>query len=372
MLYALAAVVLSLLTLAVHRPPPGEGSAAIGLGVFLAAVTCALAFAAVGLWRPRPVLLWMMAALMAVGTVIANAAYASLASRFVAVYGGERVIVGSELTDAGRAWVTERGETQPSDLLFSAAGDVGVMWTGDSVAAVRQQFLWIYAACLPLMALTLFFAAVASTASAEVAVGASPAVARDTILFLSADPTDAAHLRTGAEARDIHERLRLSESRDAFALEQRSALRAEDLAQALHDLRPALVHFSGHGSARGELYLEDAQGASRPVSAAALDALFREFAGVVRCVVLNACYSELQARAIARHVPVVIGMRGEIGDEAATAFAVGFYQALGAGRSVAEAYRLGCGMILLRGIPESAVPIMITAEGSDAAITLQR
>jgi hypothetical protein len=38
----------------------------------------------------------------------------------------------------------------------------------------------------------------------------------------------------------------------------------------------------------------------------------------------------------------VIGTRRAIDDKAAIAFAVGFYQALGAGRTIEDAYKLGC------------------------------
>ena len=79
----------------------------------------------------------------------------------------------------------------------------------------------------------------------------------------------------------------------------------------------------------------------------------------VKCVLLNACYSEIQATAIAEHINFVIGMDKEIGDKAAIAFAVGFYQALGAGRTFEEAYKLGCVQIQLQGIAEHLTPVLI-------------
>ncbi len=75
------------------------------------------------------------------------------------------------------------------------------------------------------------------------------------------------------------------------------------------------------------------------VDGAALAGLFALFAEDIRCVVLNGCYSEVQARAIAQHIPYVIGMNNAIGDKAAIAFAVGFYDALEAGREVDFAFR---------------------------------
>jgi len=179
------------------------------------------------------------------------------------------------------------------------------------------------------------------------------------ILFLSADPTDASRLRLGQELREIQEKLQLARLRERFTLEQRMSVRPADISQALLDVQPQIVHFSGHGMADGALCFENLVGEIHPVEPAALAALFEQFADQVNCVLLNACYSETQAHAIAKHIDCVIGMNQAIGDEAAIAFAVGFYQALGAGRTAEEAYKLGCVQIRLQGIPEHLTPVLI-------------
>jgi formylglycine-generating enzyme required for sulfatase activity len=104
-------------------------------------------------------------------------------------------------------------------------------------------------------------------------------------------------------------------------------------------------------------------GSTHPVQPDALAALFEQFAQQVSCVVLNACYSQMQANAIAKHIDYVIGMERAIGDKAAIAFTVGFYQALGAGRSIEEAYQLGCVQIRLQGISEHLTPVLMTKVG---------
>ncbi|WP_245939753.1 AAA-like domain-containing protein [Stenomitos frigidus] len=73
---------------------------------------------------------------------------------------------------------------------------------------------------------------------------------------------------------------------------------------------------------------------------------------------MNACYSEVQATAIAKHIPYVVGMKLAIGDQAAIAFADGFYGALGAGRSFEDAYAFGCNRIQLETIPEHLTPVL--------------
>ncbi|MFZ2359058.1 MAG: CHAT domain-containing protein [Anaerolineae bacterium] len=189
------------------------------------------------------------------------------------------------------------------------------------------------------------------------------AIAVQGILFLAADPSDLSRLRLGEEFREIQEKLKLARLRDRFRLElPQLSVRPADISQALLDVQPQIVHFSSHGTPTGELYFENHLGKAHPVQPEALADLFEHFADHVDCVLLNACYSEPQAQAIARHIRYVIGMNQEIGDKAAIAFVIGFYQALGAGRTIEIAYKLGCAQIGLHGIPEHLTPVLIKKE----------
>jgi hypothetical protein len=180
------------------------------------------------------------------------------------------------------------------------------------------------------------------------------------ILFLSADPTDVSRLRLGQELREIQEKLQLAKMRDKFSLVQRLSARPVDISQAILDEKPRIVHFSGHGASNGGLCFENEVGESKLVQPDALAALFELVSNEVDCVLLNACYSEAQANAIAKHISWVIGMSEVIGDNAAISFAVGFYQALGAGKSIEEAYKFGRVQIRLQGIPEHLTPVLLS------------
>ncbi len=79
----------------------------------------------------------------------------------------------------------------------------------------------------------------------------------------------------------------------------------------------------------------------------------------MECVLLNACYSEVQAKAIAQHIPYVIGMNQAIGDRAAIEFATSFYDALGAGESVDFAFRLGKNAMQMVDIPEENTAVLV-------------
>jgi AAA ATPase domain len=138
------------------------------------------------------------------------------------------------------------------------------------------------------------------------------------------------------------------------------------------DLQPKIVHFSGHGRSEAGLVFEDEIGNGKLVDGAAMAGLFELFADQLHCVVLNSCYSEVQAKAISQHIPYVIGMNQAIGDKAAIAFSVGFYDALGVGRDVEFAFKLGCNAIRLEGIAEHLTPVLLKKPipiGASAFIT---
>jgi hypothetical protein len=179
------------------------------------------------------------------------------------------------------------------------------------------------------------------------------------VLFLAADPWGTAQLRLGQELRDLDQQLRLSQQRDRIGLVDRWAVRPEDVTRALLEVRPQIVHFSGHGTPDGALCFEDQAGKISRADPLVLARMFEHFRKHVRCVVLNACYSAAQAQAIAEPVDFVIGMSDALDDMAAIAFAVGFYQALGAGSSFEEAHKLGCIQIGLRGLPGEPTPKLL-------------
>ncbi|MGK7873401.1 MAG: CHAT domain-containing protein [Xenococcaceae cyanobacterium] len=179
-----------------------------------------------------------------------------------------------------------------------------------------------------------------------------------TILVLAASPTDMPRLRLNKEISEIDEGLRLGDKRDSFNLEQSLAARTKDIRRALLRHKPQIVHFCGHGETDG-IFLENDSGQKQLVPINALASLFQIFADEgVQCVVLNACCSEVQAEEISKHINFVVGMSRAIGDNAAIQFAVGFYDALGAGWSYDKAYELGCNAIALEGIPEELTPVL--------------
>jgi hypothetical protein len=205
------------------------------------------------------------------------------------------------------------------------------------------------------------------------------------VLFLAANPHGTQPLQLDEEIRQITAKVRAAEYRDSLELISRWAVRPDDLLQALLEVKPDIVHFSGHGgSAAGLNFLDDQrdlkpvskeeglimlddQGKPKPVGKEALAYLFRILKDNVRVVLLNACYSQPQAEALAQTIDCTVGMNRPIGDKAAIVFAASFYRAIGFGRSVKEAFELGKAALLLEGIPEAKTPELLTRQGVDAA-----
>ncbi|MBD1887688.1 NACHT domain-containing protein [Microcoleus vaginatus] len=127
-----------------------------------------------------------------------------------------------------------------------------------------------------------------------------------------------------------------------------NAVRPEQLQELFREHRPRIVHFSGHGEGAKGLVMEDDVGQPCVVSTQALSNLFKNFAGTIECVLLNACYSEVQANAITEHINYVIGMNQAIQDKAAIDFTRGFYQAMGDGESIEQSHESGCNEIELK------------------------
>jgi hypothetical protein len=209
------------------------------------------------------------------------------------------------------------------------------------------------------------------------------------ILFLAANPMDTGRLRLDKEHREIQERLRSATQRDRFELEQRFAVRTRDFTQALLDLSPQFLHFSGHGYTRaatggegermlhlpptsqpgyeGGLAFEDTDGKARYVSGAALADLISLFASTLNCIVLNACYSASQVddlkkafNSIEKSHPVyVIGMNAAVPDDTAIDFAAKFYAAIGAGRDIPFAFNFAIATMDLESMPGTHIPQII-------------
>jgi hypothetical protein len=220
---------------------------------------------------------------------------------------------------------------------------------------------------------------------------AAPDANRHLILFLAANPSGTTRLALDEECAAIERELRMTTGRDDFEFRSRWAVSVDEMMRALNELRPAVIHFSGHGggccgifvhgergapcahrdvegaAAGGGIQLEDEQRQPQHVSARALTRMIASAAPSVRLVVLNACFSDALAEELCDAVDCVVGMRGAIGDSAARSFAVGFYRALGHRRSIGNAVDQAVATLDAKQLPDEQLPICRTRGGADPA-----
>ena len=201
---------------------------------------------------------------------------------------------------------------------------------------------------------------------------------RKVILFLASNPSDTSKLQLEKEFVRIS--TGIQQGAKDLRLVSEWAIKPGDLQQAILRHRPNIIHFSGHGigdnkgtgsdrdislaaDVHGGIVLQDANGNPKLVNAAALADLFGtmlEHKDInIEVVILNACHQEEQAKAIAKHVPYVIGTNDAINDNVAIEFSTGFYRGISAKDSKVEfAFRLARNNIMLEGLEDSTVPVL--------------
>lgn len=192
---------------------------------------------------------------------------------------------------------------------------------------------------------------------------------RKKILILSANPKTTARLSLGEEVREIEEGLKRSKWREYFEIKSKWAVRMRDLRRAILDEEPHILHFCGHRKRDG-IMVEDELGLPVVINRNALAGLFKLFKDQIECVLLIACFSQFQSKAISKHIENVIGMKREIGDKAAIEFSVGFYDALGAGKSVEEAFAFGRNAVESLDKGEHNIPVFFNNISDDQPVEL--
>ncbi|MEL7223147.1 MAG: CHAT domain-containing protein, partial [Bacteroidota bacterium] len=162
------------------------------------------------------------------------------------------------------------------------------------------------------------------------------------------------------------------------------AVTAFEFSQHIFNEKPNIVHFSGHGDKTnpdvnrsvatrmgrpdadeeeieandesGIFLSDDDKRGAHFVTTTFLENTFQmmvKLQGIpIKVVIFNACHSSEQAAVISKVVPYVVGTSWSVGDEAAIAFAQGFYFGITENMSIDKAFYFGVNNALSKGEPK--------------------
>jgi len=166
---------------------------------------------------------------------------------------------------------------------------------------------------------------------------------KETILFLSANPTDSGRLQVGKEFSEINNSMR--NNKHYNLLNPEFALTKKNLIIAMND-KPQIIHFAGHGKQKKDgfrkkgviIISHENNIKEQEMSTRAFMMQFKQHKERIRLIVLNACYSAIQAKTFSTIGAYVIGMNNEVKDTTSIDFAKGIYTGLSLGKSIENAF----------------------------------
>lgn len=187
-----------------------------------------------------------------------------------------------------------------------------------------------------------------------------PKVEELRVLYLTSNPLleDREEiLRVDAEVARVQRAVRGALHRDYLQIAHRPAANPDDLLDGLNDLRPHVVHFSGHGS-WGSVLMDNSDVVDPQGVDLTLNQLGRAIGTIDRppvLAVLNACYTaDTAADDLLPFVSVVIAMSDSVSDEASALFAARFYAAIASGLSIKKAFDQAQLAVELGGLDEDS------------------
>lgn len=178
------------------------------------------------------------------------------------------------------------------------------------------------------------------------------------ILYIINDPNNMEAEIVNEEINCIKHRLLMGRCSCRYEVIPKNVITLEDLHQALLEVRPRIVHYSGFATPKNKISFKDKNGNEIDFQPEALSTLFSLFNDKLEIVILNTCYSKPQAESISDSINYVIGVDGGVKKEVAIDFVNGFYQAISYGTSIKKAFDLGINLLQLKNL-DAANKIMI-------------
>jgi hypothetical protein len=181
------------------------------------------------------------------------------------------------------------------------------------------------------------------------------------VLYMTANPE--MDLRTEVEVRDVHQAVKRALHRELIDVQYRPAATPEDLLDGLNDLRPHVVHFSGHAGDAAVLF-DNASVDSTDGHEVPFELLARALGATAdppKLLVLNGC-DTLDGAEVLLEATLVIAMATEISDLAASPFAARFYAAVASAQPIGPALRQGAVVLDLMGLDEGWTPNLLSRD----------
>ena len=133
------------------------------------------------------------------------------------------------------------------------------------------------------------------------------------ILMLSANPENIDTSRRQEEIKAIRAALERAEHSSSFDLQYRPDIRAVNLSQELHKIKPSVIDIAGRENGIEGLTLGNNIGQNALKNSEKLIAeMFELNAKGSQCILLNGCYSVKQAKEIVQHIEFLIGINHDL------------------------------------------------------------
>jgi hypothetical protein len=164
----------------------------------------------------------------------------------------------------------------------------------------------------------------------------------------------------------ISDALRKSRHAKQLKLKAEYDVTDSNIFDKLNAYLPNIVHISGNQNG-GDVLLPSSGGREVVVPDDALAGLLSSLGQDVRLAIIDTCKSYNCAKRVAEVVDCAIGVGEDIYDDEATRFYQIFYQALGAGRSIADAHSQARTALKFQHIPERRIPKLCVNSRRDAS-----
>lgn len=170
------------------------------------------------------------------------------------------------------------------------------------------------------------------------------------ILFLAGFDNNNSKTEYEKEFNAIQDKLNQRNNSEHFSIKPLFKFTREDLFQAIINEEFNIIHFCGHSTRLGNIYITSSDGKSELIKPQGFAKLLINFKDEIKCVILNSCYSENIAKHLESELDYVISFPEDLENDLAINFSIGFYLALVANNSIKKSFKLSMAFIELKSL----------------------